>query len=138
MGDGIVWYHPCGYLFKKIITSFYTYLCCLLNTFLLLSGLFVILWKYGVYVGLSESHQGSLRAIVGLNCVNQLYQLFCEYQRFKSKLYISVYIFLCVFTCFFLKLFKKNIQSCQFSPPILLRSFLLPLLILTMIIYFVA
>lgn len=39
MGDGIVWYHPCGYLFKKIITSFYTYLCCLLNTFLLLSGL---------------------------------------------------------------------------------------------------
>ena len=40
---------------------------------LLLDGLFVIHWECGVYVVLPESHQGSLKVIVDLNCVDQLY-----------------------------------------------------------------
>lgn len=134
MGDGIVWYHPCGYLFKKVITSFYTYLFCLLNFFL------VVKWPlcYSLEIWCICCFTWVSSRIFKSYCWLKLCQSIILIVLWVPKVweqivYICVYIFMC-FYLLFLKLFKKNIQSCQFSPPILLRTFLLPLLILWLLI----
>lgn len=99
--------------FLKIITSFYTYFCCLLIFIfvVVVSCPLLFIGNNGVFIVLADSHQGSLKAIVDLNHVISNNNNCSECQRYESKLHLPVYICINVFLCALFLSYQKRIYK---------------------------
>jgi len=99
--------------FLKILSHLFTPISAAYSIFsllLFLGGLFVIHWKYGVYVVLAECHQGSLKLlltyIMSINYINC--SLSTKGMR-ANCMYLCVYFY--VFLCALFLSYSKRISK---------------------------